>query len=120
MYDFEEGSFLINDVDVRRLDTKDIHAHTSAVFQLFSRFNASLRENVGVGSVEEIESDLALKEALQAGGGYKLLENLPDGLESILEFSEYGYGSSGQEFGFGRAFGDGLVRRSLSGGEVCY
>jgi hypothetical protein len=57
--------------------------------------------------IKEMESDLAVKEALQAGGGTKLLEVLPQGLDSVLDD------------GFGFTFGASPDRRSLSGGEVC-
>jgi ABC-type multidrug transport system fused ATPase/permease subunit len=106
LYDFGEGSFRINDTDVRRYAAEDLHSNTSAVFQEFSQFNATLRENVGVGKIEEMESDLAVKEALQAGGGARLLEVLPQGLDSVLDD------------GFGFTFGASPDRRSLSGGEV--
>jgi ABC-type multidrug transport system fused ATPase/permease subunit len=106
LYDFGEGSFRINDTDVRRYAAEDLHLNTSAVFQEFSQFNATLRENVGVGMIKEMESDLAVKEALQAGGGARLLEVLPQGLDSVLDD------------GFGFTFGASPDRRSLSGGEV--
>lgn len=106
LYDFDGGTFRINDVDVRSYAPGDLHAHTSAVFQDFSQFNASLRENVGVGCIQDMKSDLAIEQALEAGGGSKLLEKLPDGLESVLDD------------GFSFSFGAMNDRRSLSGGEV--
>jgi ABC-type multidrug transport system fused ATPase/permease subunit len=106
LYDFEHGIFRINDVDVRRYAAEDLHSNTSAVFQEFSQFNASLRENVGVGRIEHMNSDLAIREALIAGGGRRLLDELPDGLESILDD------------GFSFSFGGSDDRCSLSGGEV--
>lgn len=105
LYDFDGGTFRINDVDVRSYEPEDLHAHTSAVFQDFSQFNASLRENVGVGCVGDMNSDVAIEQALQAGGGSQLLQKLPDGLDSELD--------DGYSFCFG-GMGD---RRSLSGGE---
>lgn len=106
LYDFDDGTFRINDIDVRRFAAEDLHSNTSAVFQEFSQFNATLRENVGVGMIKDMESDLAVKEALRAGGGAKLLEVLPQGLDSVLDD------------GFGFTFGGGPDRRALSGGEV--
>ncbi|KAG8834569.1 hypothetical protein FRC17_008238 [Serendipita sp. 399] len=105
LYDFDDGSFRINDVDVRKYAPEDLHSHMSAVFQDFSQFNASLRENVGVGCIQDMGSDLAIREALNAGGGKKLLQELPSGLDSVLHdgFS-FCYGASGD-------------RCSLSGGE---
>lgn len=106
IYDFEEGSFKVNDIDVRRYAAEDLHSNTSAVFQEFSQFNASLRENVGVGRIEHMHSDLAIHEALVAGGGSKLLGELPNGIESILDD------------GYSFSFGGNDDRCSLSGGEV--
>lgn len=106
LYDFDHGSFRINDTDVRRYAASDLHSNTSAVFQEFSQFNATLRENVGVGMISDMDSDLAIKEALQVGGGGKLLEALPQGLDSVLND------------GFGFSLGSNFERRSLSGGEV--
>ncbi|CAG8727256.1 3796_t:CDS:2, partial [Acaulospora colombiana] len=83
--DFDEGDFRINDLDVRRYVAGDLHASTSAVFQDFSQFNASLRENVGVGCTDAMTSDIALRSALQAGGAGRLLDELPDGLDSLLD-----------------------------------
>ncbi|KAG9055122.1 hypothetical protein FS842_003093 [Serendipita sp. 407] len=106
LYDFDDGSFRINDVDVRKYAPEDLHSHTSAVFQDFSQFNASLRENVGVGCIQDMGSDLAIQDALNAGGGRKLLQELPNGLDSVLH--------DGFSFCYGGASGD---RCALSGGE---
>jgi hypothetical protein len=53
-----------------------------------------------------MSSDIVIKGALQAGGAARLLDELPEGLESLLD--------GGFSFGFGS-----IDRYSLSGGEVC-
>jgi hypothetical protein len=98
LYSFDSGEFLINDVDVRKYDPVDLHAHSSAVFQSFSKFvNASIRENTGVGQVSTLSpsssttsSDNAIRTALRMGGAVNLVDSLPDGLETRLDSGGYG------------------------------
>ena len=47
-------------------------------------FHASLRENVGYGDLKNIENREKITEALRKGGGMKLLERLPEGMETWL------------------------------------
>lgn len=93
-------------MDVRRYAAEDLHRNTSAVFQEFSQFNSSLRENVGVGCIDHMGSDLAIREALHSGGGDRLINELPNGLESVLDD------------GYSFSFGCNDERCALSGGEV--
>jgi ABC-type multidrug transport system fused ATPase/permease subunit len=48
---------------------KTLHKHTTVVFQNFSRYNTTLRENVGVGQIDLLDKDTCLRDALRAGGG---------------------------------------------------
>jgi ABC-type multidrug transport system fused ATPase/permease subunit len=40
----------MNGVDIRRLDIVDYHRRVTAVFQGFSKFNSTVKENVGIGA----------------------------------------------------------------------
>lgn len=53
-------------------------------FQDFALFHASLRESVGYGDLKNIENREKITEALRKGGGMKLLERLPEGMETWL------------------------------------
>ena len=107
----------INGVDIRRYDPDDYHRHVTALFQTFSKLNATVRENVGIGDVGSQFSDHVIREAAIRGGASKLLKSLPRGLDTNLE--SMGFGMS--------AFGDNSFtaveteneRQGLSGGEVC-
>jgi len=52
--DFDEGELLVNGVDIRSLDLADYHRRVTAVFQAFSKFNSTVKENVGVGMFSNI------------------------------------------------------------------
>lgn len=123
MYDYDDGQFTINDVDVRKYDAEELHRHTTVVFQNFSRYNTTLRENVGVGQIDLLEKDPCLRDALRAGGGARLL-NLPSGLDTNLEYSGFDFSFPSpfplDPLGFGGVGSTVPDRCALSGGEVSY
>lgn len=123
LYDYDDGRFTINDVDVRQYDAEDLHEHTTVVFQNFSRYNTTLRENVGVGQIDLLDKDTSLREALRAGGGARLL-NLPNGLDTNLEYSGFDFSFPSpfppDPLGFGGVGSTAPDRCALSGGEVGY
>ncbi|CAE6350721.1 unnamed protein product [Rhizoctonia solani] len=91
LFDFTSGEFLVNGVDVRRYSPADLHHRTTALFQSFSKFgNATVRENTGTGDISRISSNEALEEALKRGSASMLLESLPFGLETKLDFGGFG------------------------------
>lgn len=53
-------------------------------FQDFALFHASFRENVGYGDLKNIENREKIMEALRKGGGLKLVERMPEGMETWL------------------------------------
>lgn len=89
MIDFDNGDLLINGLDIRRLSPTEYHRHVTAVFQDFSKFNASVRENVGLGYVHKLQSLPAVSRAIQLGGADSFVETLPNGLKTKLDSSGY-------------------------------
>lgn len=54
------------------------------VFQDFTRYSISLRENVGIGDVEQLSDREAVREAMQKGNVLPFLERLPEGEDTML------------------------------------
>lgn len=112
--DFDKGSLLVNDVDIRRYNPAEYHSHLSAVFQGFSKFSTTVKENVGLGNVEKIGYRSAVEAAVHLAEADTLVESLPNGLKTMLEtpgFESFSYGHMG---GAHAEF----QRHGLSGGEV--
>ena len=61
-----------------------IRKKVGVFFQDFFLFHHTLRENVGYGSVENINDVSRINEAIQKGGSSKVLDKLPNGLDSLL------------------------------------
>jgi ATP-binding cassette, subfamily B, bacterial len=98
LYEPTAGQILLNGIDLREYDLPDLHKQIGVVFQDFTRYDLSARDNIAVGRMEARYKDAALLEALKKGGNQNLLARLPDGLEQML----------------GRRFEGGV---DLSGGE---
>jgi ABC-type protease/lipase transport system fused ATPase/permease subunit len=108
------GTLLANGIDIRLINPPEYHSHLSGVFQGFSRFNTSVKENVGIGNVEKITYKPAVETAVRLAEADTLVKSLPDGLKTLLEppgYESFSYpGMMGYE--------DTAQRHGLSGGEV--
>jgi len=82
--EFDNGELLVNDIDIRRLNPLDYHRRITAVFQGFSKFNASVKENVGVGQIQKLGSRTAVAESIRLAGAKGIIDALPHGLRTQL------------------------------------
>jgi ATP-binding cassette, subfamily B, bacterial len=98
LYDPTGGRILLDGVDLRDYDLESLHRKIGVIFQDFTRYDLTVRENIAAGRMELREDDAALQEAAMLSGADRVVERLPAGLEQML----------------GRRFADGL---DLSGGE---
>jgi ABC-type protease/lipase transport system fused ATPase/permease subunit len=83
--DYDNGTVRINGVDLRSLDAAGYRARTTAVLQGFARFEASARENIGLGSTTRMRTPGAIERAAREAGAEKLLASLPRGLDTRLD-----------------------------------
>ncbi|KAF6762807.1 P-loop containing nucleoside triphosphate hydrolase protein [Ephemerocybe angulata] len=113
--DFDKGMLHINGVDVRRYTPQEYHRHTSAVFQGFSKFNSTVRENVGLGNVDKMRYKPAIETAVHLAEADMLVESLPNGLKTLLETP--GFESISYPGAFGGYDSNASQRQGLSGGE---
>jgi ATP-binding cassette subfamily B protein len=98
MYVPEEGRILVDDQDLATLPADAWRERTTAVFQDYLRPSLTAREAVGIGDLPHIADGPAVAAAVARGGAAKVVERLPDGLDTPL----------------GRAFAGG---QELSGGQ---
>ena len=98
LYDPTGGRILLDGVDLREYDVRDLRRQIGVIFQDFMRYDLSVRANIATGRVERAVDDSALWLAAQQSGADRLIEGFPDQLEQML----------------GRRFEGGV---ELSGGE---
>lgn len=88
-YDPDRGRITLDGIDLRDYDLADLRARFAPVFQDFSRFPMTFRENVGVGCVERIEDKEFVASVATGTGAAELAATLPEGRETVLS-KEFG------------------------------
>jgi ATP-binding cassette, subfamily B, bacterial len=84
LYDPDAGSVSFDGVDVRRFDPAEWRRNVAVVFQDFTKYSLSVRDNVCFGDVHAPPREAALEEAVRDAGFASALERLPQGYETKL------------------------------------
>lgn len=82
-YDIEKGSILLDGIDIRNIDKRDLRRFISIVLQDVFLFSGSIKSNISLGS-EEI-SDEKIIEAAKTVGANKFIGQLPNGYDEIVK-----------------------------------
>ncbi len=96
LYEVNEGEILLNGRSIRQYCQQELYRVYAAVFQDFSRYYLSIRDNITFG---EDASEDRMKKALEEANLLEKIENLPDGVQTRLgEIYEGGVNLSGGEW----------------------
>lgn len=82
------GRILVDGTDLSSFETRDWQRALSVVFQDFGRYQASVRDSIGLGAVELVDDDGAIERAAAQGHISSWLERLPDGVDTNLGSEE--------------------------------
>jgi ATP-binding cassette, subfamily B, bacterial len=108
LYHPTEGHILLDGVDLEDWPLDALRQRISVLFQDFNQYQLSLRENIGMGSVEHLEDVERIERAARRGGADAVAAELPSGLEARLgTWFEKGSELSGgqwQKIALARAF----------------
>jgi ATP-binding cassette, subfamily B, bacterial len=83
-YDPTEGRITLDGVDIREFDLVDLRRRLACIFQDFTRYELSARDNIGFGSVERRHETDLVAEAATRVGVLEEIERLPQGWETPL------------------------------------
>jgi ATP-binding cassette subfamily B protein len=98
LYDPTEGEILLDGVDLREYSIEDLHREMGVIFQDFMRYEMTVKENIGVGRVDQPHSEEDMEAAAEKSLAADVVKKLAGGYEQML----------------GRRFVSGV---DLSGGE---
>jgi ABC-type multidrug transport system fused ATPase/permease subunit len=82
LYDADEGSVLVDGADVRTVDPSSLRREVAVVSDDAFLFSASLRDNITYARPEASEEQVL--EAVRRSGLAELLDDLPDGLDTLV------------------------------------
>ena len=101
LYDPDGGEILIGGRNIKEYDLKDLREQVGVIFQDYVNYYMTAQENIGVGRVDKIEQRELVKSAASKSGADTVIEQLPQGYDTML----------------GRWFKDLKESTQLSGGE---
>lgn len=83
LYDTNEGAVLINGVDIRRYDVRQLRQGIGAIFQDYVRFYCTAEENIAFGNIGHLDPE-RVRYCAQLSGADKFIEKLRDGYKTPL------------------------------------
>lgn len=83
LYQPDSGTIRINGMDTSKMSSEQIGKELSAVFQDGQHYMLSLRENIGLGNIANMQNDDLLLQALQSAGVRDVFQ-LENGLDQNL------------------------------------
>ncbi|KAF9229816.1 P-loop containing nucleoside triphosphate hydrolase protein, partial [Gyrodon lividus] len=131
IYDTTEGTILIDDQDIRTFKLADLRRAMSILFQDYTYFPLSIKENISLGNPDLAQAEDKIREAARLGGAEEFIDRLPEGFDTYLDRPVHDYYSSlpegtttlfGRQVDYSRVRGVGGMRTTdsstLSGGQM--
>ncbi len=114
LYDPTEGDILYQGRNLKDWDLDELRLKVGVIFQDFVRYQLTLRDNVGFGSVGDLEDQSKLDQAADRGGMIDLLTSFKEGWDTTLG----GWFQKGRELSGGQWQKVALSRAFMREGEV--
>ncbi|KAE9391046.1 P-loop containing nucleoside triphosphate hydrolase protein [Gymnopus androsaceus JB14] len=131
LYEPQEGEILIDGQDIKTLKLADLRQAMAVLFQDYTHFPLSIKENIALGDPGHSDDLDRIKQAAKLGGASELIERLGEGYNTYLDRPVRDYYSGlpegttnlfGRPVSFGRvrAMGGMKINESttLSGGQM--
>jgi ATP-binding cassette subfamily B protein len=83
LYKDYEGEILINNKELKAYRNTQLKAYFNVVYQDFARYSLSIQENIELGDTESTNK-ASVEEAIHTMGLNKLIEELPEGRETVI------------------------------------
>ncbi|TFK85037.1 P-loop containing nucleoside triphosphate hydrolase protein [Polyporus arcularius HHB13444] len=132
LYDPDDGQILLDGHDIRTLKLFDLRQAISVLFQDYTHFPLSIRDNIALGDPSNFRNDEHVEAAARLGGASDFIEKLPEKYDTYLDRPVRDYFSGipeGTKTLFGRNIDYSAVRSAggmgaraggltLSGGQM--
>lgn len=83
-YEPTSGEILLDGININRYKKNDYQKKFGVIFQDFFRYEFTIKENIAVGNIAEIENRQKIENAAVLSLATEVIDNLPDGYEQQL------------------------------------
>lgn len=108
LYDEYEGNILINGIEIREIDKKSLRNCLATLFQDYNKYQFTIKENIGFGSIDNLDDIEKIKYSAKKGGADQFINCLPNNYtQQVGYWFEGGTQLSGgqwQKLGLSRLF----------------
>lgn len=108
LYDEYEGNILINGIEIREIDKKSLRNCLATLFQDYNKYQFTIKENIGFGSIDNLGDIEKIKYSAKKGGADQFINCLPNNYtQQVGYWFEGGTQLSGgqwQKLGLSRLF----------------
>ncbi len=84
LYDPTEGMILLDGVDIRAYDVKDLYSMYGIIFQDFGKYAVSVSENIRFGDIHKETDEAAIRKAAEEADATDYIGHLPGGFDTPL------------------------------------
>jgi ATP-binding cassette subfamily B protein len=84
LYDPTEGRILLDGVDLREYDVDDLRREIGVIFQDFMRYDAIVRENIGLGNIKQLADQDLIESAAAKSMAKSFIERLPGRYDQMV------------------------------------
>ncbi|KAH8799552.1 P-loop containing nucleoside triphosphate hydrolase protein [Flagelloscypha sp. PMI_526] len=85
IHDPSGGVILLDGVDIKSLRLTDLRRALAALFQDYTLFPLSIKENIGIGDPEHFDDLERVQQAAKLGGADGIIEKLPHAYDTYLQ-----------------------------------
>jgi ATP-binding cassette, subfamily B, bacterial len=84
LYDPHEGAITVDGIDLREFDPIALRKSMSVIFQDYSQYQLSVRQNIWMGNIDLDPQEAAVEKAARDAGADEVIQGLRHGYETML------------------------------------
>ncbi|KAI0319022.1 P-loop containing nucleoside triphosphate hydrolase protein [Amylostereum chailletii] len=126
IYNLTEGTILLDGKDISTLKLSDLRRAMSILFQDYTHFPLSIKDNIGIGDPQFSQDEDRIRQAARLASAETLVESLPRAYDTFIECpveDTYSFGALEAKGEFHdllkeKGVGVSLVGTGMSGGQM--